>query len=302
MPPGADRSNVLVTGSEGLIGSALARALASSGWTVRRCDLSCAGTDRVDVTDAARLLAHAHGCVGIVHLAAVSRVAWGEQRPEECWRTNVGGSANALQCALSLPQSPWVILASSREVYGQAEQLPAHEETPLAPLNVYGRAKVEAERQCWLARDAGARVAVLRLSNVYGSLQDHSDRVIPAFARAAAFGGVLRLDGPDCQFDFTHVDDAVDGIVATIRALEGGERDLPPIHLVTGRATSLRELAAMAIASGAGKTEVQEGERRDYDVSRFWGDPSRARRLLGWQAKVGIEQGVRAMVEGFARQ
>ena len=57
------------------------------------------------------------------------------------------------------------------------------------------------------ARNRGLRACVIRLSNVYGSTQDHADRVVPAFARAALLGQPLRIDGYDHTFDFTHISD-----------------------------------------------------------------------------------------------
>ena len=281
---------ILVTGSEGLVGRALRTSLEARGWDTVGLDLRGAGTEGGDVRSPGRVRKATVGCRGVVHLAAVSRVVWAENAPDDCRSTNIGGVRRVLEAAFEQPAPPWVLFASSREVYGQPPRLPATEETPLSPVNVYGRSKVEGERLVERARTVGLQAATVRLSNVYGSALDHADRVVPAFARAAVEGSAIRIDGAECTFDFTHVNDTVRGMLAAIDRLEAGET-LPPIHLLTGMPTTLRELAAMATALAGKRVSVVEARPRPFDVSRFHGDPSRARELLGWEARVGLRDG-----------
>lgn len=290
---------VLVTGSEGLIGRSLSRALHERGCEVRRLDIALPHGEagKVDVRDAAAVREAVDGCDGVVHLAAVSRVVWGEWDPERCEQVNVGGTLNVLRAAAGV--GAWVLFASSREVYGNPGQLPVREDAPLAHVNVYGRTKVEGEQATEEARAWGIRTAVVRFSNVYGDVLDHADRVTPAFARAAATGADLRLDGPDHVFDFTHVREVVRGALLAAQALDAGE-SLPPIHFVTGRGTEMRELAEIAVAAGGKGSRIVAGTPRDYDVCEFVGDPARAERLLGWRARTMPEQGVPALVRDYA--
>jgi len=292
---------ILVTGSAGLVGTGFLRAAAAAGLAVRRFDpREPHSADRGDVRDLDALAGAAAGCDGIVHLAGVSRVVWAERDPETCRQINIEGTANVLAVAARHRPPAWVLLASSREVYGRAPTLPADEDTPPAPVNVYGRSKLAAERLAADARAAGLRVAVVRLSNVYGSPADHPDRVAPAFSRAAARGEPLVLEGPDHVFDFTHVDDAARGLVAVAQRLAAGRADLPTVHLVTGRPTSLRRLADLAVAAGGRNAPIREVPPRRFDVERFWGDPRRAHALLGWSALVPVEQGIARLVRAFA--
>lgn len=289
---------VLVTGSEGLVGGALRARLRARGHETIGLDLRSAGNEYGDVRDPGRVREAIAGCRGVVHLAAVSRVIWAERAPEDCWSINTGGLRRILEAAFEQPVPPWFIFASSREVYGQPRRLPATEDTPLSPVNVYGRSKVEGERLVEEARAGGLRSATMRLSNVYGSALDHVDRVVPAFARAAVEGSAIRIDGPECTFDFTHVDDTVRGMVAAMDRLEAGET-LPPIHLLTGTPTTLRELAAMATALAIKSVPVVEAPPRPFDVSRFHGDPSRALNLLGWEPRVRLRDGFERLVGDF---
>jgi UDP-glucose 4-epimerase len=288
---------ILITGSAGLVGRAVRAGLEAAGEHVVGFDIRDA-TPR-DVLDRHALDAEIRRCRGVVHLAAVSRVVWGEADPDSCRRVNVTGTGNVLAAAIAAAHRPWVVFASSREVYGQAERLPAGEDCPLAPLNVYGWTKVIGERATLGAQDAGLRVAVVRLSNAYGSTVDHPDRVFPAFARAVAVDGELRVDGAHHTFDFTHVEDTAAGIIAVTRLLDTGEARLPPIQLVTGRPMTLGELARLAVRIGDGRGRIVETPPRVYDVARFWGDGSRARDLLRWSAEIPVETGMERMVRAF---
>ena len=289
-----------ITGSEGLIGTALAQALVDRGDAVRRLDVCLpighAGSGDVRIRDSVRRLVA--GCDGVVHLAAVSRVLLGERDPTLCWDTNVLGTQEVIDACLAQAHRPWLLFSSSREVYGQVDQLPVTEDTALRPLNIYGRSKAEAEARVFAARGLGLGTAVLRFSNVYGSTHDHADRVVPAFARAALWGGLLRVDGSSHVFDFTHLADTVRGILATIDRLACGVV-LPPIQLVTGQGTTLSQLADLAQKTGGGRCRVVEAPARSYDVTQFVGSPQRARELLGFAATTSIAQGMAALIAAF---
>jgi nucleoside-diphosphate-sugar epimerase len=283
---------VLVTGHCGLVGRALGAVLREAGIDVRGLDLRGEGDARGDVRDREAVARAAEGCDGIVHLAAVSRVIDGERDPARCESVNVDGTRTVLDAT----RVRWFVFASSREVYGQAARLPVAEGAPLLPMNVYGRAKVAGEELTDAARARGLATAVVRLSNVYGSADDHADRVVPAFARAAARGLPLRVDGRDHLFDFVHLSDAAAGLAAVIRRIDDS---LPPIHLVTGRGTTLGELATLAVELGGGRSSIVEAPPRSYDVSRFTGDPTRAAERLGWRARVTLREGLACLVHAF---
>jgi nucleoside-diphosphate-sugar epimerase len=290
---------ILITGSSGLIGTALTSALLAKGAHVVQFDLKARGRARGDIRDRDSLQKVVASVDGIVHLAAVSRVIWGERAPDLCCATNIDGLRNLLELAAKSNRVPWVIVASSREVYGQPDLLPATEDCPLRPINVYGRTKVRGELLVEEACRAGIRASIIRLSNVFGSTADHANRVVPAFARAATLGKVLRVDGFDSTFDFTHIDDVTHGITALVNLLSSGESPPPPIQFVSGKPTTLGELANLAIQLGQSGSTIKVTPSRDFDVARFYGDPTRAKTLLGWQPLVGLEEGIARLVHAF---
>ena len=294
---------ILVTGSEGLVGTALSAELRARGFEVAGLDLKLppGHPGRVDIADREHVAPLVDGCCGVVHLAAVARVAWAERDPERCWQTNVEGTRSLLAAAQRAAARAWLLFASSREVYGEPTRLPVAEDDALRPVNVYGRSKAEGERLVLDARQDGIATAVVRFANVYGSTDDHPDRVVPAFARAAVEGSDLCVGGSGSTFDFTHLDDTVAGVLAAIEALEHGERRLPTIHFCTGRGTTLGELARVANRAGGQRSRIVELPQRAYDVTRFVGDPRRARAVLGWQASTDLVEGVRRLAQDFAR-
>lgn len=290
---------ILVTGSQGLIGRPLTRRLREEGYQVVGYDIS--SNFRDDVLDLPRLTAAALDCSGIVHLAAVSRVIHGEANPARCYSVNVQGTSNILAAARTRAggSPPWILYASSREVYGQAQTLPVSESAGLHPINTYARSKVQAEQLVASSMlTGGLLTSIVRFSNVYGSTHDHQDRVVPAFARGAAQGGTLRVDGTDNLLDFTYVEDVIDALTAMIKLLAGGEA-LPTLHLTSGEGTSLLELAQLAIQC-AGKGTVHIARSRDYDVSSFVGDPSLAKDVLGWTASTPLTEGMNRLVTAFS--
>ncbi|MEN0065473.1 MAG: NAD(P)-dependent oxidoreductase [Myxococcota bacterium] len=282
---------LLVTGSAGLVGRALAQRLWAEGHEVRAFDL----IDGNDILDRPALRSAMAGCEGVVHLAAVSRVVWGEDDPERCWTTNVEGTRNVVELAATSPQRPFVLFTSSREVYGEPVSTPVAEDAPLRPLNVYARSKVAGED---LVGQLGERGAVVRLSGVYGDPADHADRVVPAFVRGALAGGTLRVEGSSRAFDFTHLSDVTLALRRLVGRLTAGA-SVPVLHLVSGQAVSLGELARLAIAI-AGRGQTMEAPGRSYDVTRFLGDPARAEATLDWRVSVPLEDGMRTLARAFS--
>jgi nucleoside-diphosphate-sugar epimerase len=287
---------IVVTGSAGLIGRSIVKSLRSDGFAVREFDFRTSSQN--DLLHRAALERALQGAKGVIHLAAVSRVVWAQNYPELARRVNVEGLQSLLDLALRQEQRPWVVFASSREVYGEQSALPVREDAALAPMNYYAVTKADGEILMNQAREAGLLTAILRFSNVYGSVDDHHDRVVPAFARCAARGGTIRVEGGDNTFDFTFVDDVVDGLRKLIDALESGTK-LPPLHLVSGRSTSLRELARLAVRTAAAPVTVLDAAPRAYDVAHFCGNPHAAKHFLGWQAGTTIETGFARLVYRF---
>ncbi|NBU69978.1 MAG: NAD-dependent epimerase/dehydratase family protein [Bacteroidetes bacterium] len=293
--------SVVITGSEGLIGHRLVEVLAQKGYQVSGVDLknsTFSGGIEGDIRDAELMDRLIHNADGVIHLAAVSRVIDGQRNPELCHDVNVNGTRKVLDAVVKGSKKPWIIYASSREVYGDADSLPVSETHPIMPINVYGHSKVAAENMVNDFSKEGGVACILRFANVYGSTtRDHLTRVIPAFTRAAALGKVLHVEGSENTFDFTNLEDTVDGIQRVVDLIDQKKESLPPIHFLTGTPTTLGQLAAMAIKHGDTNARLLESPPRNYDVGRFYGSYERAKSLLGWEPKHSLEKTVIRMIK-----
>jgi nucleoside-diphosphate-sugar epimerase len=289
---------ILVTGADGLIGRHICALLKSARIAYRPFDLRRSATE--DIRNRLAMAKALKGVRGVVHLAAVSRVVWGERDPVLCAATNVDALADLLRLCVE-GSRPWFIFASSREVYGEPDRVPVFEDDPLRPLNHYARSKFKGEVLVRNALDAGLHANICRFSNVFGCPLDHPDRVAMAFAAGAARGGRISVEGPGNTFDFTSVRDVVDGLWRLIEATAAGER-LPPIHFVSGRGTTLGELAQMAAEMARADLVVEEAASRSFDVSRFIGNANRAKALIGWSAATDVRTEFAKLVNAIASE
>ena len=291
-------STVLITGHKGLVGRHLWPLLKQQGFNVKGFDLS---DQSGDITNTIQLEQALIECHGVIHLAAVSRVIWGQQNFEKCWKTNALASENLLKLAAKSALKPWVLVASSREVYGEPKELPVTEDMLINPINIYGKSKVYMEEKTLKARERGINTAIVRLANVYGCSNDHPDRVIPSFCYNAVQGGSLRIEGAKNLLDFTHITDVILGIEKLVKMLECKEANIPPIHLLPGIGTTLFEAAKIAINAANTEAEIIHVPPRTYDVASFVGNPDRAHKLLDWKAKIPPKQGIGLLVKSFQK-
>ena len=281
--------HLLVTGSAGLVGARLVTRLREAGHTVVEFDVSIGGED---IRDPLRVGAAMAPCDGVIHLAAISRVAWGEADPALCRSVNIDGTARLLEAAAHLRPSPWFLFISSREVYGDPGRFPVQEDASMAPVNHYGKSKAEGERLVEAARKTGLRCAIVRLTNVYGALNDHPDRAVPSLLWRALAGEELRISGANNFFDFVHVDDCTRGLIAAADRLATGAESVPTVHLASGQQMTLGQLAQTMLRVTQSKSDVTLVAARSFDVKGFCGDPARASEVLGWTAEIGLEEGI----------
>jgi nucleoside-diphosphate-sugar epimerase len=283
---------VLITGSGGLVGRVLAKRLISRGHEVVPFDLKAdAQAPARDIRDAKALADALTDCDGVFHLAAVSRVAWGEEDPDTCRAINVTAT-QVLMDSMHAARVAWIVFASSREVYGQTPIGCVTEAANIAPFNVYGRSKADGEALIANAEPGAPRAAIVRLSNVYGTIHDHPDRAVPSILWRALNHEPISLTGANSYFDFVHVNDSVEGLMLAGELIARTAGPLPPVHLATGVATSLHELARLAVDLCASTSKVTIIPAREYDVGGFCGDPTLAAEIYGWRPQVTLMNGL----------
>ena len=312
---------VLVTGADGFIGSHLVERLVAEGARVRAfCVYNSRGSAGwLDGLDAAtrsaidirlgdirdgRFVERATDGIEVVfHLAALIAIPYSYTAVESFIDTNVRGTMHVLEAA-GRAGVRRVIQTSTSEVYGTPDTLPITELHPLRAQSPYAASKVAAD-QLALAyyRSFGTPVVVLRPFNTYGPRQ--SERaVLPTMLRQLLAGRTeIKLGRLDPRRDLTFVADTVDGFVraATTDGIDG-----ETIQLGTGRAESIGELFTLATRLlGVDARAVEDPARLRPDASEVMvlrSDPTRARELLGWEARTSLEDGLAATIEWLRGQ
>ena len=299
---------VLVTGGGGFIGSNLVRALLARGDDVRVLDNFSTGSRRnlqdleadVEVVEGElRSYERVHNAVRgteiVFHLGALGSVPRSVQDPLTSSAVNVEGTLN-VQLAARDEGVRRVVFASSSSVYGNKVELPLHESMAPDPVSPYGVAKLAAERYCVSFSRVyhSFETVALRYFNVFGPRQDPTSQyaaVVPLFVTAIAAGEPVRIfDDGEQSRDFTYVDNVVRANLLAADA-EGVSGRI--FNISAGAPTTVNELAE-TIGRLLGKpVERTYLPPRPGDLRNSWADTGEARRLLGYEPEVGLEEGLR---------
>lgn len=300
-----DISKVLVTGSSGMIGTALCEALLQGGYEVIGVDLRhnkwSEGVDSAtvicDLRNSSFFEKLRKDFDIVVHLAANARVFNTVVTPRLA-KDNFDISFNVLEfCRLNNIKR--FVFGSSREVYGNSEKVYSREdevdlrncESPYTSTKIGGEALVSAYHYCY-----GIEYVILRFSNVYGKYDD-SDRLIPLIIERMRKGEDIIVFGREKLLDFTYISDCIKGIIKSIEKFNSVKGNI--FNIATGKGTTILELAeTMRINTGAtSKLVIQE--KRTGEVLQFIADISKARELLHYEPEVFIDDGIVRTLEWY---
>ncbi len=299
---------VLITGSSGQIGTNLALRLQAAGHQVFGVDKRInTWTDAFpyllqDLSAPYRDFVGGIGsvpypvCDIVVHLAANAKVHELVEAPHRAIE-NIQLTFNVLEyCrANHVP----IIFSSSREVYGDIHRYITEEahadfsftESPYSASKISGEALIYSYARCY-----GLRYLVFRFSNVYGRYDcdiERMERVIPLFIRRMSQGLPVTVYGREKVLDFTYVDDCVDGIERGIERLLAGDVVNETINLAYGQGNTLVRMAELvAEALDVDPQIMVEPAKRTGEVTHYVADLSKAIRLLEYQPKTSLEQGI----------
>ena len=305
-------TRVLVTGGGGFIGANLVRALLDRGDEVKVLDnfatgnrANLAGLDIEIVEGELRSYERVHAAVRGVevvhHLGALGSVPRSVQDPLTTSAVNVEGTLNVLLAARDEGVRR-VVFASSSSVYGSSAELPARESGPVDPISPYGVAKLAAERYCVsFSRVYHAfETVVLRYFNVFGPRQNpHSEyaAAVPLFITAIARGEPVTVFGDGGQArDFTYVTNVVD---ANLRAAEAEGANGRIFNIAAGAPHSVDDLLETIGRLLGKQVERREAPPRAGDIRDSFADVSAAREILGWEPRVGFEEGLRLTADAL---
>lgn len=302
---------VLVTGADGFIGSHLVERLVESGARVRALCLynsngSWGWLDGVgasirrsldvrlgDVRDGRFVETVCAEVDTVFHLAALVAIPYSYTAPESFVDTNIKGTLNVLE-GTRRAGCRRMVNTSTSEVYGTPDGVPIRETHPLQGQSPYSASKIAADKLCEAYhRSFDLPVVTLRPFNTYGPRQSPRAVLPTLLLQLLAGRREIRLGSLAPRRDLTFVEDTVDGFLRVAEA-EGVEGDV--IQLGTGRAVSIGELVKLACQILGKEACVVEDEDRvrpeRSEVMVLLSDPSKAKRLLGWEPRVTLEEGL----------
>lgn len=301
---------ILVTGSDGFIGSHLTERLLRDGYKVRAfiyynsfnswgwlddLPLDIKKSLEVftgDIRDPHGVRAAMTDCNVVMHLAALISIPFSYHSPDAFIETNVKGTLNILQAARQLGVER-IIHTSTSEVYGTAQFVPITENHPLNAQSPYAASKIGADQ---IAKSFyctfGMPVTIIRPFNTYGPRQS-ARAVIPSIITQIANNNpTVKLGALHPTRDFTYVSDTVD---AFIKIAESDEAVGEVINIGNNFEISIGETAQLI--SELMQTEIKiagDAERLRPDkseVNRLWADNTKAMKLTGWQPKYAGKEG-----------
>jgi UDP-glucose 4-epimerase len=251
-----------------------------------------------DLRDRQAVRAALEGIDTVFHLAAI-RVTQCAEEPRLALEVMVDGTFNVAEGAVEAGVKK-VVAASSAAVYGMAEVFPTPEDHhPYANRTLYGAAKTFNEGLLRSFNDRyGLDYAVVRYFNVYGPRIDifgpHTEVLVRWMERVEGGTAPLILGDGSQTMDFIHVDDVAR---ATILAAKADVTD-EIFNVGSGEETSLNELATTLLKVMGSSLSPEYGPERSVNpVPRRLADTSKARRLLGFEASIDLETGLKALVE-----
>jgi UDP-glucose 4-epimerase len=294
--------HVLVTGGCGFIGANLVRFLREqTPWRVRVVDdLRTGNAENAEpplaelvignVADPDVLEPALADVDAVIHLASQTGVQPSVENPLADFEGNTRATFHVLDACRRLGVSR-VVFASSGAAVGEVPP-PIHEEVVPKPVSPYGAGKLAGEAYCRaFAAAFGMDTVALRFSNVYGPFSAHKRNAVPTFIKHCLTGEPMVIYGDGGQTrDFIHVDDLCDAILlATTAEGIGGE----VFQVATGVETSIADVAGLVRDVVGSGVEIRFEEKRAGEVYRSRADIGKARRVLGFDPKVDLGEGIR---------
>jgi len=310
--------NCLVTGACGFIGINLVKKLLEDGHNVTGIDNFIVGTfDELNRTcknfknfkfynfDFSRRYCDESifECIDVIyHLGGMSGIRPSIKTPDIWFNNNVIGTFNILELARKYYTTN-VVIASSSACLGDVDP-PMHEEMVMNPISPYGASKGCKELYAKAySYSYGMNISALRFSNVYGPHSTIKVSLVAKFIRKILLGEQLNIYGDGTQTrDFIYVDDLIDAIISAGSKNVGGE----VFQISTRVETSVNEMTEI-ICQGMMK-EGYKIPRIEYtepvlgDIQTNFADNSKAKKILKWEPKIEIKEGVKNTIEWFINE
>jgi dTDP-glucose 4,6-dehydratase len=305
----------VITGGAGFLGSHLCDRLIAEGWDVLCLDNLITGTEaniahlmsnprfRTARQDVTRYIDVPGPVDYVLHFASPASPVDYAKLPIQTLKVGALGTHNTL--GLALAKKAKYILASTSECYGDPQISPQPESywghvNPIGPRGVYDEAKRYAEAMTMAyhrAHDVDTRI--VRIFNTYGPRMRLNDgRALPNFVHQALSGRPITVYGEGNQTrSFCYVSDLVEGIW---RLMQSDEHE--PVNIGNPQEITILEFAERVRALVGAQVEIVFKPLPVDDPRQRCPDISKAKRLLNWEPKVGLDEGLRITIDHFRAQ
>jgi nucleoside-diphosphate-sugar epimerase len=237
-------------------------------------------------------------CQAVIHLAARAGVRQAVEMPEIYVQTNALGTLNVMEWCRKMGVKK-MVMASTSSIYGANPPLPTPEDADSShPLQIYAASKKAAEVMAYTYHHLfGLDATIVRFFTVYGPA-GRPDMVMFRFAQWVAEGKPVQVTGDGSQMrGFTNLEDIADGVILALKPL-GYEI----INLGGHETITVSELLEKIEQRIGKKARVEYIPRHPADVEANWADVTKAKTMLGWQPKVGLDEGITGLVNWYLEQ
>jgi dTDP-glucose 4,6-dehydratase len=309
---GGNNLRAVITGGAGFLGSHLCDLMLDKGWEILCLDNLVTGSDsnvshlqahpkfRFGRQDVSRYIDVPGPVDAVLHFASPASPPDYLKMPIQTMKVGALGTHNAL--GLALAKKSKFLLASTSECYGDPEVSPQPETywgrvNPIGPRGVYDESKRFAEALTMAYhRYHGVDTRIVRIFNTYGPRMRLNDgRALPNFLHQALTGEPLTVYGDGKQTrSFCYVSDLLDGIY---RLLESGEHD--PVNIGNPHEITILEFAERVRTLVGSKEPIVFRPLPQDDPKQRCPDITKARRILKWEPKVNLEDGLKRTYDYF---
>tara|TARA_Y100000310_G_scaffold345815_1_gene470397 strand:- start:11424 stop:12332 length:909 start_codon:yes stop_codon:yes gene_type:complete len=294
-------TKVLVTGATGFMGRHLVERLLKEGADVHAIvengKLEGVNVYIGDITDAGfvkRVVDESEPKV-VYHLAAL--INRNPDNEEKIMNVNKVGTFNLLDSLKGKSVNSFVFV-STAEVYGD-NVVPFKEDMNKRPTSVYSLSKDEAENICFdFYENSGVLITIIRPVVAYGPGQT-GNMFIPSLVRSLIQGNKFEMTKGEQTRDFVYVDDVVEGMIKS-SLTKGAIGEV--INICSGKEHILRKVSEIIYDLINNGKVVYDQSYRKKEQMRYFGDNSKAKRILGWEPKIDLEEGLRRTVEWHKSQ
>ncbi len=314
-----NNQKILITGGAGFIGTNLTKALLNQGESVLSIDnlnnyyspeIKKTNIEqfknnpnyqffKLDIKNLKNLknIFNQNKFKTVIHLAARAGVRASIQNPSNYIQTNIQGTLNLLECLRKQPDIPF-IFASSSSVYGNIKKVPFKEDMNInTPISPYAATKLSSEAICYAYHHLyNIKMVGLRFFTVYGP-HNRPDMAAYKFTDAIINNKIIEMYGDgNTSRDYTYVDDIVSGIIKSIDL----KNDFEIINLGNSSPIKLKDFIQTLEKVIGKEAKIIKKSIPAGDVIQTYADISKAKKLLNWEPKTPLKEGLNKLVKWYS--